>query len=87
VQLVFTAASPPRELRGFEDRLRTRLESGLIVDLMPTASDDALAADLATADVAVPAGDIVQVDEWFLNREKVIWHWPYLHHSMVQELE
>jgi chromosomal replication initiator protein len=87
VQLVFTAASPPRELSGFEDRLRTRLESGLIVDLMPTASDDALAADLATADVAVPAGDIVQVDEWFLNREKVIWHWPYLHHSMVQELE
>lgn len=32
-QLVFAAEQPPRTLAGLEDRLRTRLESGLVVDL------------------------------------------------------
>jgi chromosomal replication initiation ATPase DnaA len=32
-QLVFTAKVPPRDLAGIEDRLRSRFESGLVVDL------------------------------------------------------
>ncbi|HEX7049017.1 MAG TPA: DnaA/Hda family protein [Longimicrobiales bacterium] len=32
-QLAFAASRPPQELRGLEERLRTRLESGLVVEL------------------------------------------------------
>jgi chromosomal replication initiator protein len=89
VQLVFTASTAPRDLSGFEDRLRTRLEGGLVVDLMPTGADDeALAAELAAAAAAAPEeARPVQIDRWFLDREKVLWHWPYLQDSLVQELE
>jgi chromosomal replication initiation ATPase DnaA len=88
VQLVFTADRPPHELTGFEDRLRTRLESGLVVDLTPSAPDAALTAEL---DEAAETGRVeepeLQVDEWFLNREKLLWHWPYMQDSLVQETD
>jgi chromosomal replication initiator protein len=87
VQLVFTAASAPRELSGFEDRLRTRMESGLVVDLLPTAVDEALAAELTAVSAGVVPEPVPELDQWFLNREKVLWHWPYVQDSMVQELE
>ncbi|MEX0907012.1 MAG: DnaA/Hda family protein [Gemmatimonadota bacterium] len=87
VQLVFTASVPPRELSGFEDRLRSRLESGLVVDLLPSAQDEALAAELEKVQAAVPAEPALRQDEWFLNREKLLWHWPYMQDAMVQELE
>lgn len=90
VQLVFTAACPPRELSGFEDRMRTRLESGLVVDLVPTPAqvDEALAAELEAA--AAEPGWVEpaeRLDSFFLNREKVLWHWPYVQDAVVQELE
>jgi len=85
VQLVFTASVPPRDLAGFEDRLRTRLESGLIVDLLPTAGDDELSAQMDAVVAAEPRGPTY--DESFLNREKLLWHWPYIQDSLVQELE
>jgi chromosomal replication initiator protein len=87
VQLVFTADNAPRDLVGLEDRLRTRLESGLVVDLMPTSSDETLVAELAEAASAAPAASQPKLDSWFTNREKVLWDWPYLQDSMVQELE
>jgi chromosomal replication initiator protein len=86
VQLVFTAALPPRELLGFEERLRTRLESGLVVDLLPTEADEALSAELAGAEAeAVEQGP--EPDPWFTNGEKVLLAWPYLQELMVQELD
>lgn len=88
VQLVFTADCPPSELSGFEDRLRTRFESGLVVGLKPAAPDDRLGAELdAAAATASPPVPAQQVDDWFLNREKLLWHWPYIQDSIVQELE
>lgn len=84
VQLVFTAECPPRELSGFEDRLRTRLESGLVVDLSPDGGDTALTAELEEVAAAAAAGN---PDEWFLNREKVLWQWPYVQDAMIEELE
>ncbi len=39
-QLVFAAVRPPQELDGIEERLRTRLESGLVVDLPAAATPD-----------------------------------------------
>ncbi|MGH7448819.1 MAG: DnaA ATPase domain-containing protein [Longimicrobiales bacterium] len=88
VQLVFTASRAPHDLDGFEDRLRTRLESGLVVDLKPAAADETLVAELdAVAEGTAPPAAELQVDEWFLNREKLLWHWPYVQDSVVQELE
>ncbi|HSK19691.1 MAG TPA: DnaA/Hda family protein [Longimicrobiales bacterium] len=88
VQLVFTADRPPHELSGFEDRLRTRLESGLVVDLKPSAPDERLGAELDEVAENEGAGEPdLQVDDWFLNREKLLWHWPYLQDSLVQDLE
>jgi len=34
-QIVFTADVLPREIRGLEDRLRTRCESGMLADMQP----------------------------------------------------
>lgn len=87
VQLVFTAECAPRELSGFEDRLRTRFESGLVVELQGSATDDRLSAELeeAVAQAAPAAG--VEVDDFFLNREKLLWQWPYVHDCIVQELD
>jgi chromosomal replication initiation ATPase DnaA len=88
VQLVFTADRPPHELSGFEDRLRTRLESGLVVDLTPSAPDEKLGVELdEAAEPRQAAEPELQVDDWFLNREKLLWHWPYMQDSLVQELE
>jgi chromosomal replication initiator protein len=87
VQLVFTAGNAPRDLAGFEDRLRTRLESGLVVDLMPAATDVVLAAELNESVAESTRADAADIDSWFTNREKVLWNWPYVQDSMAQELE
>jgi chromosomal replication initiator protein len=34
-QIIITSDLPPRELSGFEDRMRTRFESGLLTDVQP----------------------------------------------------
>ena len=34
-QIVITSDLPPKELSGFEDRMRTRFESGLLTDVQP----------------------------------------------------
>jgi len=94
VQLVFTAVHPPRELSGFEDRLRTRMESGLVVDLAsPTAAaaaeplpDHPVAESVAAR--ATHRWDAPhRLDEFFLNREKLLWHWPYTRDVIVGEHE
>jgi chromosomal replication initiator protein len=131
VQLVFTSAVPPRDLGGLEERLRTRLEGGLVVDLGLEPADFGADAELAgllagDADLAVSSGgsasgldpgsaaaaatdpaagmavaladgsDVSQPgtvpgrrphDDWFLDREKILWQWPYINDGMVEELE
>lgn len=86
VQLVFTAPVPPREMHGFEDRLRSRLESGLVVDLLPGETEEEALSDLEPA--AAGAGtEEGGADEWFLDREKVLWEWPYIDDALVPEQE
>jgi chromosomal replication initiator protein len=126
VQLVFTASVPPRDLGGLEERLRTRLEGGLIVDLSPdpaaAGTDFGIGVELATGPAAVEAArfdlgaavaaeleaDTEQAvgladgpaidqpgivpdrrshDDWFLDREKILWQWPDVTDGMVEELE
>jgi chromosomal replication initiator protein len=90
-QLAFGSAHPPATLVGFEDRLRTRLESGLVValergeegkDLPENQTPAAWVATMAQNDEQLPI-----FDDFFLSREKVIWNWPYLEDCIFEELE
>ena len=132
-QLAFGASRPPQELEGLEERLRTRLESGLVVELPAATGEDAglpveAAAASAGAEGAgaegatmsagdgVGAGEAAEArgqgdeagataagaraedseagavvpagpDPWFLNREKVLWDWPYIEERLVEDWE
>jgi chromosomal replication initiation ATPase DnaA len=99
-QLVFTALQPPRDLHGIEDRLRSRLESGLVIDLTPHAphnvpdhavSDEPIAAEVVAATPSVPEAPLTAAEDellasWFLARDKVLWDWPNLEDSLMFEL-
>jgi chromosomal replication initiation ATPase DnaA len=95
-QLAFTASCPPGELTGIEERLRTRLEAGLVV-VLPAPGEAAAAAGAgrAASVLSAPAGNgsaaagaaSNRLDPWFLDREKVIWAWPYLEDTIVQDWE
>lgn len=95
VQLVFTAAMPPDRLHGLEDRLRTRLESGLVVELVQAAAAPTSRAQGAPS-AALPSGAASDAaaavagprrDDWFRNREKLLWEWPYMLDSVVQDVD
>ena len=90
-QMAFGAAQPPSQLGGFEERLRSRLDSGLVVALepVPVAPEQpenqtpaAWVATMAHQDDDKPS----VFDEFFLSREKVIWNWPYLEDCIFEEL-
>lgn len=90
-QMAFSSAAPPSALVGFEDRLRSRLDSGLVVELVRTEQDRELpdnktpaawVATMAQHDDDKPA----IFDDFFLSREKVIWNWPYLEDCIFEEL-
>ncbi|MGH7482356.1 MAG: DnaA ATPase domain-containing protein [Longimicrobiales bacterium] len=94
-QLVFAAADPPATLTGLEDRLRTRLASGLVVDLENgTTPADALAAPAAAgtapAEVAIAVLEPEHRDEpgredpLFRSAEKIAWRWPYLDDLLLE---
>ena len=52
------------------------------------ATDATLVEELeAVAQGAASGEPELQVDDWFLNREKLLWHWPYMQDSLVQELD
>ncbi|HSM35308.1 MAG TPA: DnaA/Hda family protein [Longimicrobiales bacterium] len=78
-QLAFTGSCPPTDLEGLEDRLRTRLGSGLVVGL----ADRAAAADPspprpeAAAEAATAPVHDGRADAFFTARDKLVWRWPY----------
>jgi hypothetical protein len=63
--------------------LRTRFESGLVVGLLPQDGE----ADAVELQDLAAVTSAEELDTWFLNREKVLLHWPYVHDSLVQELD
>ncbi|HUE77580.1 MAG TPA: DnaA/Hda family protein [Longimicrobiales bacterium] len=99
-QLVFAASVPPQDL-PLPSRLRSRLESGLVVELKtsdlvstegPAPSSQAPAA--ADPDGAWPtsaAGEEtlgeVSGGEWILSPEKVLWEWPYAEDWLQESLD
>lgn len=98
--LVFTASVAPEELNGLADRLRTRLEGGLVISLAaaeaenagspPDLEAEAAGLELGAPDVAAELGEVVdrsRPDPWFQDAEKVIIAWPYLEDLIVEEWE
>ncbi|HEX6063871.1 MAG TPA: DnaA/Hda family protein [Longimicrobiales bacterium] len=90
-QMAFGAAQPPSQLAGFEERLRSRLDSGLVVALepipVPTEQPENQTPAAWVATMAHHDDDKAPVfDEFFLSREKVIWNWPYLEDCIFEEL-
>ncbi len=91
-QMAFGSAQPPSAMNGFETRLSSRLESGLVVAL-----DQAVAAATDPAENKTPAAWVATMaqqdddqmpvfDDFFLSREKVTWNWPYLEDCIFEEL-
>jgi chromosomal replication initiator protein len=90
-QMAFSSALPPARLKGFEDRLRSRLESGLVLELERIEDDKELPDNQTPAAwVATMAQHDAEkapvFDDFFLSREKVIWNWPYLEDCIFEEL-
>jgi len=95
-QLAFTARQQPGRIAGLQDRLRTRLESGLVVELPPPPVEGFTLldwdGDLGLGDAPAGVTSTIQPterhrDEWFLTREKIVWNWPYAADWVVEELE
>jgi len=97
-QLAFTARRRPNELAGIEERLRTRLESGLVVELPPRIETEFTLLEWARpgANGGAPHEEPLAAgtapparvrDDWFASREKIVWDWPYLADWLVEELE
>jgi chromosomal replication initiation ATPase DnaA len=93
-QLAFGSEAAPGALTELDDRLRTRLESGLVVAIDERSPDSAAQSDaaarrrewLAAVDATSTEGES-DIDEWFLSREKVVWNWPYLEDWLIEDLE
>jgi hypothetical protein len=85
-QLVFSAARPPQQL-PVPPRLQSRLEAGLVVELGEGAAAgpaapgagprDTAGSDAGSRDAAGPDAPSPGPSHWALDREKVLWEWPY----------
>jgi chromosomal replication initiation ATPase DnaA len=104
-QLAFGSRLAARALAGMEARLRTRLESGLVIELEPPSDAQRQAEEvLAAARVggtdapggaaaspeqagAVPRAPAIELDDWFLDREKLPREWPQVAEWLIEELD
>jgi len=88
-QLAFASRLAARALAGMQDRLRSRLESGLVVELDAPRAQTAEAAPRgsngrATAPARPP---VIDLDDWFLDREKLPREWPHAEAWLIEELD
>lgn len=73
-RIAIGADSPPSGLKGIGERLRSRFEGGLVVELE------------APGERAAAKGG-PGPDEWFRSREKLVWEWPDIGERIVEDLE
>lgn len=86
-QLVFASDRPPNQLDGLEERLRSRFEGGLVVEIQPhdAALRQRLGGAAATHQPAVHAPDVASAEPFFLDDEKVVWHMPDIAPRLIEE--
>jgi chromosomal replication initiation ATPase DnaA len=75
-QVVLAGDRSPRDLLGLADRLRSRFEGGLVVGVQPRERPR-----LETLVARAPG----EVDRFFEDREKSIWHWPDVGGRLIEE--
>jgi chromosomal replication initiation ATPase DnaA len=80
-QVILTARTTPRRLTDLDPRLLSRLEGGLVLDLVALAPR----RPNFRATTAIPVGAVAP-DRWFLNREKLAWDWVALSDRVIEEL-
>lgn len=91
-QLVFAATAAPQDL-PLPDRLRSRLESGLVVELDADATPAPSPAGVGEAGADDEAGGAEASSgsrrsvRWMDSREKVLWEWPYPQDWMEESLD
>lgn len=87
-QLAFTGADPPQQLGDLEERLRSRLGSGLVVGLSDMEEGNGAVPD-ARPPTSRPVMDVRRPpgDEWFLDSEKLLWAWPLPEDWIIEELD
>lgn len=79
-QLAFTASCPPQELTGLEDRLRTRLGSGVVVELEGPVRTETPARDAEEPPLQMEGPDLpaeepaLAAEESALPTEEPAWH-------------
>jgi chromosomal replication initiator protein len=86
-QIVLTANRRPGALLDIEERLRSRFEGGLVVELLAPAAQSTgeLARSAATPPRAQPSIDWVK-DSVLLDEEKMVWDWPEASDRVIEEL-
>lgn len=92
VQMAFGGEHTPRSVAALDDRLRSRLESGLVVSMEERSAEVAeLAVPAARRGVSpMDAAAMEQgepLDEWFLSREKLLWRWPNEEDWLMETLD
>jgi chromosomal replication initiation ATPase DnaA len=81
-QVVLSAGATPRRIPDLDPRLLSRLEGGLVLDLVAMAPRRA-SGFRSSAAASVGSGG---PDRWFLNREKLAWDWVALSDRIIEEL-
>ncbi len=81
---LFAADRPPTGIEGIDERLRSRFEGGLVVEV----EGDRMDPDAAERVPDPSAGLEGRTGRgWRPSPEKVVWEWPYVEERLVEELE
>lgn len=86
-QLAFAGAAPPQQLRDLEERLRSRLGSGLVVAFGEREDGDGAGRPAEPGGEPGDAAAESSREEWFLDGEKLLWAWPLAEDWLIEELD
>jgi chromosomal replication initiation ATPase DnaA len=79
-QIVLTADRPVAAIAGLADRLRSRFGGGLVVEVRRAPGGS------PTITPGAVRGVVRGPDDFFRDREKMVWEWPDLADRLIEEL-
>jgi len=91
-RVILAADRPPSEVHGVDERLRSRFEGGLALDVTGVATSDGPASTASGTPAAGGAAPQPQTGEdsgtvWSPSPEDVVWIWPRLDERLVETLD